>query len=178
MFFLEIVFFIGGIYAIVTAKVPYFIVGGGFYRIERWLVRTIGALLIIPLPIVYVAYLFGGKSTENVLMLEIVTLFVVGVLVLVLTRVVGRQIEPASDTEAIIAKKTQRALAYAIMSPVFPPIFCPLSLVNANQALKSIDQHGLGEQYRGRAKASRIIAIVLTLLWITACVYWIWAFSL
>jgi hypothetical protein len=167
MLLVEIVLFIGGIYSIVTAKVPAFLVGGGFYQVDRWIARTIGFLLLIPLIVATIGGgisnpLFGGNPAEN-LSLEIATLFVVGVLVLVLTRVVGRQIEPASDMEAIIAKKTQRALTYAIMSPVIFVTF-PLALIIANQALKLIDQYGVGEQYRGRAKASRIIGIVATLL--------------
>ena len=173
---IEIVLFIGGIYSIVTAKVPAFLVGGGFYHVDRWIARTIGVLVMIPLPIAIfggeiLTYLFGDKSAENPFSIEIVKivpLFVVGILVLVLTRVVGRQIEPASDTEAIIAKKTQRALTCAVMS-VFIVIYAPWAFIYANQALKLIDENSVGEQYRDRAKMARIIASVAILLSIIAC---------
>ena len=161
MIYLEILFFIGGIYALVTAKVPSFLVGGGFYRIESWLARTIGVLLIIPLPVVYLADLIGGKSTTSVFSLEIATLFVVGVLVLVLTRVVGRQVIPTNDIEAAIAQKTQRALVCAVMS-IFV-LWMPWAFIYANQALKLIDENRMGEQYRGRASMARVIAVVAVL---------------
>jgi len=167
MFYLEIIFFIGGFYALATAKVPSFLVGGGFYRIESWPARAIGTLLVIPLPIVYFVYLFRGKSAENVLSLEIAALVVVGILVLVLTRVVGGQVAPTNDIEANITQKTQRALAFAVMS-IF--VICmPWAFIYANQALKLIDENNMGEQYRSRAKMARIIASVVAL---SAIIVW------
>ena len=172
---IEAVMFLGGIYCIITAKVPAFLVGGGFYKVDKWLARSIGVLLLIPLAI---ATFNKNFPVTDQLSIEIGSLFVIGVLVLVLTRVVGKPIETTSDIEATIAKKTQRALSYAIMSPVFFVIFLPVSLINANQALNLIDQHHRGEQYRGRAKASRLIAIALSLISITGCLIWAWVFSL
>ncbi len=39
---------IGGIYAIVTAKVLFFLVGGGRYQVKGTVARLFGVLLILP----------------------------------------------------------------------------------------------------------------------------------
>jgi hypothetical protein len=44
-------------------------------------------------------------------------------------------------------------------------VVCPLAFVRANQALRLIDEHQVGEQYRGTAQAARIIAPVIFLFY-------------
>ncbi|MFN2235760.1 MAG: hypothetical protein ACK2U1_16160 [Anaerolineales bacterium] len=171
----EIAMLIGGIVAIVTAKVPGFLVGGGKYQVEGATARLFGVLLLLPLPIAFfgaliLALLFGEEGAGYATILELVTVVGIAILAVVLIRVVGKKVEPVNDIEATIAKKAQGALMYAIFSATgfAAVICCPLAFVYANQALKLIDENNIGEQYRGKAKTARIIAGVATLLWIVA----------
>ena len=173
----EIAMLIGGIWAIVAGKVPSFLVGGGKYQVEGIVARLFGVLLILPLPVAFLgavvlALLFGEDSIGYAALLEIVTVLGVAVLAVVLVRVVGKRVEPTSDTEAVIAKKAQGALMYALFSAtgVAALICCPLAFVYASQALRLIDEHGIGEQHRRKAQAARVVAGVLTLLWVGAVV--------
>ena len=50
----EIAMLIGGIYAIATAKVPGFLIGGGKYQVEGTTARLFGVLLVLPLPIAFI----------------------------------------------------------------------------------------------------------------------------
>jgi len=171
----EIAMLIGGIYAIATARVPGFLIGGGKYQVEGTTARLFGVLLILPLPIAFIggfilALLFGEEGTGYAVILELVTVFGVAILSVVLTRVLGKQVAPVNDVEATIAKKSQGALMYAILSVTgfAALICCPLAIIYANQALKLIDEHGIGEQHRGKAKTARIIAGIATAFWIIA----------
>ncbi len=173
----EIAMFVGGIYAIVSAKVPSFLVGGGQYQVEGMVARLFGVLLILPLPVAFLgaillALLFGEEGTGYAVILELVTVLGVAILAVVLTRIVGKRIEPVNDIEATIAKKSQGALMYAIFSATgfAALICCPLAIVYANQAIKLIDANSVGEQHRSKAKAARVIAIVATLLWVVAII--------
>ena len=171
----EIAMLIGGIWAIVAGKVPSFLVGGGKYQVEGLAARLFGVLLLLPLPVAFLGaialtFLFGEEGTGYAAVLEIMTVVGVAILAVVLMRVVGKRVEPASDVEAVIAKKAQGALMYALFSAtgVGALICCPLAFVYASQALRLIDQHGVGEQHRGKARAARAIAAVATLLWVVA----------
>ena len=174
---IEIAMLIGGIYAIVTAKVPSFLVGGGKYQVEGTVARLFGVLLILPLPVAFLggiilALLFGEDGTGYAVILELITVFGVAILATVLTRVVGKKVELVNDIEATIAKKSQGALMYAIFSITgfAALICCPLAIVYANQGLKLIDEHHVGEQYRSKAKTARTLAIVFTVLWVVAII--------
>jgi hypothetical protein len=78
--------------------------------------------------------------------------------------------EQASDAEALIAMKAQGALLHPLLgpTPVGGIIGCPLAFVHAGRALRPIDEHQVGEGYRGRAAAARTIAGVITGLWVIA----------
>jgi hypothetical protein len=175
MLIIEIAMLIGGIWAIVAGKVPSFLVGGGKYQVEGVVARLFGLLLILPLPVAFLggvvlALLFGEDGTGYAAMLEIVTVLGVAVLAVVLVRVVGKRIEPDSDIEAVISKKAQGALMYAIFSATgfAALICCPLAFVYASQALRLIDEHGIGEQHRRKAQAARVVAAIATLLWVVS----------
>ncbi len=140
LFIVEIAMLIGGIYAIVSAKVPSFLVGGGKYQVEGMTARLFGVLLILPLPIAFLggiilALLFGEEGTGYAIILELITVLGVAILAVVLTRVVGKRVEPVNDIEATIAKKSQGALMYAIFSftGFAALICCPLAIIYANQ---------------------------------------------
>lgn len=175
MLIIEIAMLIGGIWAVVAGKVPSFLVGGGKYQVEGVVARFFGVLLILPLPVAFLGgvvltLLFGEDGTGYAAMLEMVTVLGIAVLAVVLVRVVGKRIEPASDIEAVISKKAQGALMYAIFSATgfAAVICCPLAFVYASQALRLIDEHGIGEQHRRKAQAARVVAAVATLLWVVS----------
>jgi cytochrome b561 len=164
---LEIAMLIGGIYALVTAKVPGFLVGGGKVKIEGLPARLLGVLLILPMPTalvggVLLALLLGEEAYNYSALLEIGIVFGIALLTLILSRVLGKRIEPENEIEASISKKAQGALMYAILSAtgLAALVCCPLAIIYANQAIKLIDEHGVGEEHRGKAKTARVIAIV------------------
>ena len=61
---------------------------------------------------------------------------------------------------------------YAILSATgFAAIIgCPLAIIYANQALKLINEHEVGEENRKKATSARSIAIVATVLWASALI--------
>lgn len=164
---LEIAMLIGGIYALVTAKVPGFLVGGGKVQIEGLPARLLGVLLILPLPTAFVggvllALLVGEEAYNYAALLEIGVVFGIALLVVIISRLLGTRLEPESEIEAMITKKAQGALMYAILSAtgLAALVCCPLAIIYANQAIKLIDEHGIGEEHRNKAKTARVIAIV------------------
>ncbi len=101
----EIAMFIGGIYAIVFAKVPSFLVSSGKNKVEGLVARRIGVVLILPLPIAFLGgailpLLFGEESVLYAVMLELITVLGVAILSLVLVRVVAKRIEPVNHEKA------------------------------------------------------------------------------
>lgn len=96
LFILEISMFIGGIYALIAAKVPSFLVGGGKYPIEGKNARWVGVLLMLPLPIVFlvglfVGMLFGEQGTPYVGIFELVIVIGTAILAMILTRIIGKR---------------------------------------------------------------------------------------
>ncbi len=172
---LEIAMLIGGIYALATGTVPAFLVGGGKVKIEGLTARLLGVLLILPLPTAFVggvlmALLLGEEAANYAALLEIGVVFGIALLILIFSRVLGKRIEPENEIEATITKKAQGALMYAILSATgfAALIACPLAIVYANQAIKLIDEHEIGEEHRSKAKTARVIAIIATALWVAA----------
>jgi hypothetical protein len=84
--------------------------------------------------------------------------------------------EDLRKVEARIAKKAQGSLMYALLG-----IFCftgiilwPLAFIRANQALRLIDKYQIGKQYRGKANAARIIAVIVPLVFVViVAFYWL-----
>lgn len=174
---LEVAMLIGGMYAIFTAKVPSFLVGGGKVQVEGMAARLFGVLFILPLPVsflggVILALLLGEEGKAYATILELIVVFGVAILATVLSRFVGKKIEPVNDIEAKIARKAQGALMYAIFSITgfAALICCPLAIVYASQAIKLIDEHHVGEQHRNKANTARWIAIIFTTLWAAAII--------
>jgi hypothetical protein len=172
LFILEIAMLIGGIYSIFSAKVPTFLFGGGKYQVEGTVARLFGVLLILPIPLAFlggiILVLLGiDNSALYTTILELVIVFGIAILATVLMRITGKRVEYVNDIEATIAKKSQGALVYAIISVtgVAALICSPLAIVYASQALKLIDEHQVGEQHRSKAKTARTLAIIFTVLW-------------
>lgn len=170
---LEIGMLLGGIYSVVTAKVPAFLVDGGKHQVEGWAARVVGVLLMLPLTVAITGGIMANLFVEEngadfVVTLEYLTLFVVVILTLVLVRLVGKRSAPVSPLEATIKKKAQGSLMYAIFSAtgLAAVICCPLAFIYASQALKLIDEYDFGKEYRGKAKAAQLIAGIATISWV------------
>lgn len=171
---IEIAMLIGGIYAVIFAELPSILVGGG-NQVEGKTARWIGVLLMLPLPISFLGgavlgLLLDEDGAGYAMALEILVVLGAAILSVVIIRVVGKKNQPVTDVEAIISKKAQGALVYALLSMTgfAALICCPLSFVYASQASRLIDQNGIEEQYRGKVKIARAIAGIAALLWITA----------
>ena len=174
---IEIAMLIGGVYAIVSGKVPATLIGGGSYQVTESVARIFGVLWVFPLPIVFSGALilplfFGDAGIEYAGMIELVTVLGVALLSVVMIRVVGKPVEAKNDLEAMIANKAQGALIYALFSftGFATVIGAPLAWIYANQVLKLIDEHGVGKQYRTKANTARLIAASAVFLWLVACV--------
>lgn len=177
----ELVMLIAGIWAIVAGKLPSFLFGGPKYRFEGRGVRWLGLILLLPLPMAFVggvvlALLFGDQSSDYALLLELVIVLAAAIAVLIVSRFVrqpattpsgGEAADDLSKVEARIARKAQGSLIYALLGILgFSAILvCPLAFMRANQALRLIDEHHVGEQYRRTAHAARIIAPAIFLFY-------------
>lgn len=173
---LEIIFLIAGLWAIATGKLPAFLFGGGHYTAEGTAVRLLGILLILPLPLAFMAgivlgLLFGEDAPGYAVVTEIVIVIGVAIAASIAFRFVRRPVtttdsggqvaDDAAKVETRIAKKAQGALIYSLLGILgFTAIVvCPLAFVYASQALRLIDEHKLGERYRNQANLARIIAV-------------------
>ena len=164
---------IGGFYIIITSKVPSFLVSGGKYQLEGWSARLIGLFFLLPLPgallsSLLMAFLFGKQGAGYALSFEFVLIIVICISVILITRLAGKRIEIPNNIEAKIAKKSQGALIYTLLSMfgITSIVCCPLAIIYATQAIKLINKHGLGENYRRKAKFARFLAVVITSMWV------------
>ena len=78
------------------------------------------------------------------------------------------------DIELIIRKKVQGSTIYVLLGLLGPAgiLLCPLSFIRCGQALRMIEQHGVGEDERKLAKQIHIASAVLFSIWfaVGACV--------
>jgi hypothetical protein len=173
---IEIIMLVGGLLTLITAKVPSLPMGGGKYKVEGPLARVIGSVLMVPLPAAFLSeivlgVLFGEQGLEYAFWFEIALVLGAGSLAMILMMsVVGLPMVHASDAEAFIAKIAHDALICALLTAtgVGGIIGCPLAFFYAGRGLRLIDEHGVSEEYRGRAAAARTIAGVITGLWVIA----------
>lgn len=176
LLFIEIAMLLGGLYAIVSGKVPGILIGGGNYQVNNSTARLFGVLWVLPLPVVFLGAIllsifFGDEGVAYAGILELVTVLGVAVLSVVMMRVVGKPVEATNTIEAVIASKANGALMYAIfsMTGVATLSGAPLAWIYANQALKLIDEHQTGEQYRSKANIARVIGALTVLFWLAVC---------
>ena len=174
---IEVAMFIGGIYSIVSARVPSFLVGGDEYQVIGRKARIFGILLLLPLSGalwggVVLGLRFGDKGVDYATTMEFLVVLGVALLCIIFIRFFGKKSELVNDIESVISRKAIGSLVYAILSApgITALVCCPLAVVYANQALSLIDKHGVGVQYRGKAKVARIFAGVVTMLWLVAIV--------
>lgn len=178
----EIIMLIAGIWALATGKIPSILFGGPHYKLEGRGVRLLGVILMLPIPValsggVVLALLFGEQASGYAILFELAAILVVAIAALVVARHIrqprvetdenGQMIEGGVDLAPVIGRKAQGSLIYALLGGlgVAAVILCPLAFIRSGQALKMIDKHQLGEQYRGTAKAARILSVVIFVFW-------------
>ena len=186
---IELIMLVAGIWAVATGKLPSLLFGGSHYRLEGRGVRYLGVVLVLPIPVVLassvvLALFLGEEASGYATILELIIVLGVGMAALIISRVIrqpsgaidsrGDVLGSAPDIEAIIGKKAQGSLIYALLGGlgIAAIILCPLAFIRSGQALKMIDEHKVGEHYRKTAKAARILAAVILLFWaaIAVCV--------
>jgi hypothetical protein len=178
----EIIMLIAGLWALAAGKLPSLLFGGPQYVLEGRGVRWLGLILILPLPIALaggtvLTLLWGQQGTFYAFGLELLMVCVAGITALVVARAIrqprvsadatGEIGQEAVDIEALIAKKAQGSLTYVLLggTGVGAPIFCPLAFIRSGQALKMIEQHGIGERHRRIAEIARALSAILLVAW-------------
>ena len=187
---LEFLMLAGGIYTLATGKMPAILIGGPKYQIEGPGARIAGALLIVPLPAAFfvgamLGLFFGEKALGYASVIEgfIVVLFAVAALAVayssrqlrVTTDSDGEIVPAVSDTEALIARKTRGSLIYVILGGlgVGAIIFCPLAFIRSGQALRLIEEQGIGQEHRTMAKVTRVLSAVVLAFWLVAALLFV-----
>lgn len=77
------------------------------------------------------------------------------------------------NIEPVIRKKVQGSTIYVFLGLLgFAGILlCPLAFLRCSQALRMIDEHGVGESYRRLARQIRVASAVLFIFWFGASVF-------
>jgi hypothetical protein len=96
LFILEIVFLVAGAWALVTGRLPSWLLGGPGYVIEGAGARILGAILVLPLPLnfglgILLFLLSGENGLATAVYLETGTVLLVAVTALVVSRRVRRR---------------------------------------------------------------------------------------
>jgi len=101
LFILELVFFGMGIYALITAKLPSWFVGKGFFA-EGKEVRLLSIMMIVPLPLSFCAGLVIGIINPDLIWMgsatEIAAIVVAAIIVSITLRKIRKPVEaPQND---------------------------------------------------------------------------------
>jgi flagellar basal body-associated protein FliL len=185
---IEIIFLFAGIWALVAGKLPSFLFGGPKYRLEGGRVRLLGVILMLPIPIalvggVVIGLLFGEQAEAYAMLFEIVAVLGVGIVAVIVGRLIRRPLVEAegeqatqeaeeAEIEAEIGRKVQGSFIYLLLSGLgFTSIVvCPLAYIRTTKALRMIEEHGVGERYRGAAKIVRVLSAAVLLFWIVVVI--------
>lgn len=182
LFIIEMGMLIGGIYALITAKIPSILVGGKNHVVEGWPARILGILFISPLPLasligVVLAYLFGMDGTAISGVLEIVFVFGATIIGFIVVYAIGKKDTTEKTLEEVISDVANSAIFYSLFGlfgfGIGTIIFSPLALYRSNQIIKLIDEHHIGEQYKSRIKVARVLAVIALVFW--GCNILLWA---
>ena len=181
LFVIETILFFAGIWTIAKGRLPLFI-SGPQYQVEGRNARLLGIILILPVPVSFIAslllILFFDKNTALAYasLVEIFTIIIVLVGSLVFIRRVGQPIIGSDDVgniigdvssvKPIIIKKTQVSIVYAFIGILGPAaiVACPLAYIRAGQALRLINEYKVGESYRILAYLGFVIATITLLV--------------
>ena len=79
------------------------------------------------------------------------------------------------DIEAAIRKKVQGSTIYVFLGLLgfVGILLCPLSFIRCGQALRMINEHGVGEGYRKLARQIRVASAVLFVIWFAVAAFFI-----
>jgi hypothetical protein len=79
-----------------------------------------------------------------------------------------------------VAQKSQGALIYALLGigGLTAIVTCPLAFVRAGQALRLIEEQGVGEEHRNTARLARVLAVAIVLFYVVVALgilglYWL-----
>ena len=174
LFIIKMGMLIGGIYALITAKIPSILVGGKNHVVEGWPARILGILFISPLPLAaligaVLAYLFGMDGTAISGVLEMVFVFVAAIIGFIVVYTIGKEETTEKTEEEVISDVVNSAIFYSLFGlfgfGIGTIIFSPLALYRSNQIIKIIDERQIGEQYKSRLKVARVIAVIALVFW-------------
>jgi hypothetical protein len=102
LFILEIVFFIMGIYGLITAKIPSWFVGKGFYA-EGNESRLLSGLMIVPLPLAFCAGLTLGIIDPELVWvasaIEVVAIIAAAIIVAITLRKIRKPVDVPQITQ-------------------------------------------------------------------------------
>lgn len=102
LFIVEILFFIMGLYALFTAKLPSWFVGKGYYA-EGSQVRLLGILMVAPLPVAFCAGLTLGLVNPDYIsaasLIEIVLILTAAIIVVLTLRNIRKPEPPPQVIE-------------------------------------------------------------------------------
>ena len=182
LFIIEMGMLIGGIYALITAKIPSILVGGKNHVVEGWPARLLGILFISPLPLaglagVVLVFLFGMDGTSIAGVLEMVFVFGAAIIGFVVVYAIGKKDTTEKTDEKVISDIANSAIFYSLFGlfgfGIGTIIFSPLALYRSKQIIKMIDERHIGEQYKSRIQIARVLTVIALVFW--GCNILLWA---
>lgn len=188
---LELAMLGGGLYTIVTGKIPSFLLGGSrgkYYEVSPGLARFLGFLMICPLPLAFVTGFVMGLTMDPEMLegaipiVERGIVFGAAILTSIIYVIARKPVEfdlsqqadetgiPSDKIRIVddIRRKTDGSLIYVILSALgfAALVACPLAILRTTKALKLIDTHQVGEEHRQKAQIVRIAAILVLAFWV------------
>jgi hypothetical protein len=187
---LEIAFFFGGLYAIITGKIPGFLIGGPRFEVIGTPARQLGVPMMLPLPASFavsflMARLYGTQGIGYAATFEFGFTVLIAVIVWIAIRNLrkpkmtmnaeGVMVEAVSNIEDDIIRQLNSAWFYAIVGIIFAGfILGPLAFWRASQVIKLIEQHHVLENKLSGARFVRVMGIVVGGLWLLSCGWFLW----
>lgn len=186
---IEIGMFIAGLVALITGKLPSILFGGPKYKYGGTGARFMGLILLIPLPAaIFVGLLSSLLNWEiplwYLVVIEILLVLGAGIGAMVIGMFIRQSAElPTTgeegagadlvSIEAQIAHKAQGSLIYALLGILgFTAIVVgPLAFLRAQQAMRMIDEHQVGEKHRSTAKLARTLAVIIFLFYSATAIF-------
>lgn len=181
---IEFLLFFVGLWALATGTMPllsFLLLKSPHYDVDKRGVRLLGVVLASTVPLIIggdllLQFLLGERALQFVVLFEWALVVWVAVVAQLVGRVVLRvwpeldsrgEVIEESETETLIRKTAHAAWVAALLGGLMIPaiVFCPLALVRSRQAIRMIEEQGVGGRYRGPAVKARTLSIVISLLW-------------
>jgi hypothetical protein len=189
----ELVMLGGGLYVLITGKIPGFLLGGhrsDRYEVSEGLARFLGFLMILPIPCAFMTGVLMRLTMDpssvkgTAIFAEVAIVVGTAILVLIIYTIARTpvDVDPScleNGTDGSVDKiriaddinrKINGSLIYVILSALgFAAIVtCPLAILRITKAIKLIDTHQVGEEHRQKAQIVRRVAILSITFWILA----------